>query len=46
VQDNGLIDVKKAKEIRNYKISLRIDEQELRERLEDEVFIGNILASK
>jgi len=45
VQDNGLIDMKKAKEIRNFKISLRIDEQELRERLEDEVFIGNILAS-
>lgn len=45
VQDNGLIDMKKAKEIRNYKISLRIDEQELREKLEDEVFIGNILAN-
>jgi len=43
VQDNGLIDVKKAKEVRNYKISLKIDESELREKLEDETFIGNIL---
>ena len=28
-----------------YKVSLRIDEQELRERLEDETFIGNILSN-
>lgn len=43
VQDNGLADVKKAKDVRNYKISLKIDETELREKLEDETFIGNIL---
>lgn len=43
VQDNGLVDVKKAKEVRNYKVSLKIDETEVREKLEDETFIGNIL---
>lgn len=43
VQDTGLVDVKKAKEVRNYKVSLKLDETELRERLEDEIFIGNIL---
>lgn len=46
VQDNGLVEIKKAKDIRMTKISLRIDEQELREKLQDEAFMADILTNK
>jgi cell division control protein 6 len=46
IQDSGLIDMKKAKEIRNYKISLRIDEQDLVDKLQDENFMADILTNK
>ena len=66
IQDSGLIDMKKAKEVRNYKvnfknysvegelypkfkitkISLRIDEQDLVEKLQDEAFMADILTNK
>ncbi|CAF0940474.1 unnamed protein product [Brachionus calyciflorus] len=46
IQDNGLIEVKKAKEVRNYKLSLKIDEQELRDKLQDETFMADILTNR
>lgn len=45
IQDNGLVEIKKAKEVRNYKLSLKIDEQELREKLQDETFMADILTN-
>jgi cell division control protein 6 len=45
LQDNGLVDVKKTKDVRSGKVSLRIDEQELNERLQDENFMADILTN-
>ncbi len=45
VQDNGLIEMKKAKEVRSGKIQLKIDEQELKDRLQDEAFMSDILTN-
>ena len=45
LQDNGLVEIKKAKEIRNQKVSLKIDELELKDRLQDETFMYDILTN-
>jgi hypothetical protein len=45
LQDNGLVEVKKTKDVRNCKVSLRIDELELKDRLQDENFMADILTN-
>lgn len=46
VQDNGLVALKKAKEVRNFKVSLKIDEQELNEKLQDEALMADLLTNQ